>query len=211
MTEERVLLFDLGRVLIDFDHTLGVKKIVNFCTLDEQSIYNLFFDSDITDKYEKGLVSSLGFFEEVKKMLNAKITYEEFVPIWNKIFSPHLGMLELIESLKDNYSLYLVSNINKLHFEYLQEEFSSYFKFFTYIFLSYELGLRKPDPKIYRYIIDYLKISPQNIIYTDDRIELVDAAVELGIDAFKFVSTDSFKEELIKRNIKLEFVLDKNK
>ncbi|MBL7198498.1 MAG: HAD family phosphatase [Candidatus Omnitrophica bacterium] len=208
MTEEYTLLFDLGRVLIDFDHNIAVKRIKNFCALDEESIYNLFFDSDLTDRYERGAISSLDFFHKIKKMLNAKISYEEFIPIWNKIFTPHPGMLETIESLKDNYSLYLVSNINKLHFEYLQEQFNDYFKFFSYIFLSFELGLRKPDLRIYKFIIDYLKSPAQNIVYTDDRIELVEAARKLNIDAFLFESTNSFKEELIKRNIKFDLILN---
>lgn len=209
MTEERMILFDLGRVLIDFDHTIAVKKISKYCSLDETGIFNLFFDSDLTDKYEKGLISSLEFFQKVKSMLKARISYEEFVPIWNEIFTPHLGMSEIIESLKDNYSLYLVSNVNKLHFEYVQRQFGDHFKFFSYLFLSYELGLRKPDPKIYKLIIDYLKVRPQNIIYTDDRVELIDAALKLGLDAFLFKSTDSFKKELSKRNIKFDLVLDK--
>ncbi|MFC1709589.1 HAD family hydrolase [Candidatus Omnitrophota bacterium] len=211
MTDERVILFDLGRVLIDFDHTIAVKKIMQFCDLDEKGIYDLFFDSDVTDKFEKGQISSEEFFDEVRRLLNAKISYEEFVPIWNEIFTVHQGMPEILESLKDNYSLYLVSNINKLHFEYLGQQFSYCFKFFSYLFLSYELGLRKPDPKIYKFIIDYLATKPQNIVYTDDRIELIDAALKSGIDAFLFQSTDLFKEELSKRNIKFDLILNKNK
>lgn len=209
MIEKRILLFDLGRVLIDFDHTIAVKKIKNFCSLDESSIYNLFFDSDITDRFEKGIISPLDFFREVKKMLNANISYEEFIPIWNEIFTPHVGMLEVINSLKDNYKLYLVSNINELHFKYLKERFGDYFRYFSYIFLSYELGLRKPDLRIYKLIINYLKSSPQDIIYTDDRIELVEAAKKLDIDAFLFKSVDSLKEKLFERNIKLDLILDK--
>jgi len=209
MTDERVILFDLGRVLIDFDHTIAVKKMMHFCTLDEKGIYNLFFDSGITDKYERGLISSQDFFKEAKRMLNAEISYQEFVPIWNEIFTPHPGMREIVESLKDNYGLYMASNINKLHFEYLHERFNDCFKFFNYLFLSYELGLRKPDLKFYRYVLDYLKQKPQDVIYTDDRIELVFAAKELGIDAFQFISTDLFKEELAKRNIKFDLILNK--
>ncbi|MDD5005012.1 MAG: HAD family phosphatase [Candidatus Omnitrophica bacterium] len=209
MTQECVILFDLGRVLIDFDHNIAVKRMKHFCSLDENNIYDLFFDSDLTDRFEKGLISSLEFFQELKARLNAKISYEEFVPIWNEIFTPHPGMREIVESLKDNYSLYMVSNINELHFKYLQQQFKDYFVYFSYIFLSYELKLRKPDLKIYELIIDYLKIPAEKIIYTDDRPELVNAAKKLDIDAFVFESTAVFKEELIRRNIKFDLVLNK--
>ncbi|MDD5617797.1 MAG: HAD family phosphatase [Candidatus Omnitrophica bacterium] len=211
MTSERVILFDLGKVLIDFDHNIAVRKIKPFCALDEKSIYNLFFDSNITDKFEKGIISPLEFFQEVKKTLNANITYDEFVPIWNEIFSGHPGMLEILESLKDNYPLYMVSNINQLHFKYLEDKFSEYFKYFSYIFLSYELKMRKPDARIYEAIIDYIKLPAKDIIYTDDRPELVAAAKKLNIDAFVFKSTDSFKEELARRDIRPDLVLAKRK
>ncbi|MDD5292624.1 MAG: HAD family phosphatase [Candidatus Omnitrophica bacterium] len=211
MTSERAILFDLGKVLIDFDHNIAVGKIKRFCGMDEKSIYNLFFDSGITDKFERGVISPFDFFQEVKKMLNADMEYKEFVPIWNEIFTPHPGMIEVIESLKDNYPLYLVSNINEMHFKYLEEKFSGYFKYFSYMFLSYELGLRKPDARIYEYIIDYIKLSPKNITYTDDRPELIEAARKSGIDAFVFESTDAFIEELSRRNIKLDLALDGRK
>jgi len=209
MTSERVILFDLGKVLIDFDHSIAVRKIKPFCGLDEKSIYNLFFDSDITDKFERGVIAPFDFFQEVKKMLNADMEYKQFVPIWNEIFTPHPGMIEVVESLKDNYPLYMVSNINEMHFKYLEDKFSDCFKYFSYIFLSYELGLRKPDKRIYEQIIDYIKLPAKNIVYADDRPELIDAARKLAIDAFVFQSTDSFAEELNKRNIKLDLALDR--
>ena len=211
MIDERVILFDLGRVLIDFDHNIAVHKIKRFCSLNEKAIYNLFFDSGSTDKFEKGTISPLEFFQEVKTMLKANIVYEEFLPIWNEIFTPHPGSLEVIESLKDNYRLYMVSNINELHFKYLEEKFGNYFKYFSYIFLSYEMGLRKPDPKIYKSIIEYIKLPAQNIIYTDDRPELIEAAKKLHIDAFVFKNVDSLREELLNRNIKLDLVLSRRK
>jgi putative hydrolase of the HAD superfamily len=209
MKDQKVILFDLGKVLIDFDHRIAVQRIKQFCSLDEKSIYSLFFDSNVTDKFEKGLISPLDFFEQVKNMLGARIHYEEFVPIWNEIFTHHPGMLEILGLLKDNYNLYLVSNINKLHFEYLKKQFNEYFEFFNHLFLSYEMGLRKPDLMIYKFIINYLKTSPDNIIYTDDRIELITAAKGLGMDAFLFISTVSFKEELYKRGIEFDAVLRK--
>lgn len=201
---EKAILFDLGKVLIDFDHSIAVKRIRPFCRLDEKSIYNLFFDSNLTDRFERGVILPFDFFKEVKNLLGANLSFEEFLPIWNEIFTPNPKMLEIVESLKDNYNLYLVSNINELHFKYLKERFPEYFLYFKYIFLSYELGLRKPDSGIYKFIIDYLKLPAQNIIYTDDRLDLVEAAKKLGIDAFQFKSIDSLKEELIKRNIKFD-------
>ena len=89
MNGERVILFDLGKVLIDFNHRIAVRRIKEYCALSEEEIYNLFFDSDVTDRYERGLISSEYFFQEVKAMLQATISRDDFVPIWNEIFTPH--------------------------------------------------------------------------------------------------------------------------
>lgn len=207
MKDERAVLFDLGKVLIDFDHRIAVRRIQAYCTLKEEEIYNLFFDSDVTDRYERGSVSSEDFFREVKAMLGARISYDEFMPIWNEIFTPHPGMREVLSSLYGAYRLYLVSNLNESHGRYLQQQFPQYFKYFEHLFFSYELHMRKPDAAIYAAIIDFIQLPPQQIIYTDDRAELVAAAGKCGIDAFVFASTDSCKEQLRKRGIQLNAAL----
>ena len=69
--------------------------------------------------------------------------------------------------------------------------------------MSFELGLRKPDRKIYDLIIKHIGLPAGNIIYTDDRKELVDPARQLGIDALVFKSPHSFKSDLKKRNVLL--------
>ena len=203
MNEERAILFDLGKVLIDFDHRIAVRRIRKYCALSEEEIYNLFFDSDVTDRYERGLISSEYFFQEVRAMLQATISYDDFIPIWNEIFTPHPGMLEVLRSLHGACRLYMVSNLNEAHGLYLQKQFPEYFKNFEHLFLSYELKLRKPDDAIYAAIIRFIGLPPQHIIYTDDRQELVAAARRHGIDAFVFESRDSCKRELIQRHIKL--------
>lgn len=208
MNNQRILLFDLGKVIIDFDHMIAVRKIQSLCHVDERTIFNLFFDSQLTDRFERGSISSHDFFLEVKRLLNAEISYEEFVPIWNEIFQPHPGSLELLQVLKDMYPLYMVSNINELHFSYLQAAFPEYFRYFCYIFLSYEVGFRKPGRKIYEHTIDYIKVPPGQIIYTDDRPELVQAARALGIDGFVFESIESFLKELRMRGIILTETAD---
>ena len=208
MNSNKIILFDLGKVIFDFDHMIAAAKMSVHCSLTKEEIYNLFFDSDLTDKYERGQISSQDFFVGVKTMLKANIAFKEFVPIWNEIFWPMEGMYEILDTLKGQFRIYLVSNVNELHFDHLHNKFPEYFQFFDYLFLSYKLGLRKPDLSIYQLIIKDLNMSPSQIIYTDDRIELVEPAKEIGLDAFVFKSKEQFIGELRKRNINLNLVFD---
>ncbi|MDP2044459.1 MAG: HAD hydrolase-like protein, partial [Candidatus Omnitrophota bacterium] len=83
------------------------------------------------------------------------------------------------------YKTAMLSNINLLHYEYLKKSFPV-FGVFDKIFLSFELGLVKPDKKIYENVIAAMQVSPQEIFYTDDRPELVRSANSLGIKGYCF-------------------------
>ena len=207
MDNEKVLLFDLGKVIFDFDHMIAAKRITPYCAVKKEDIFELFFDSGLTSQYEKGEISSGDFFVRVKNALSADITFEQFISIWTEIFRPVAGMLEVLDALKLNYRLYMLSNINQLHFQYLQNNFPEYFIPFEYLFLSYELGLRKPDPRIYQRAADYIQKTPSSIIYTDDRADLIESARNLGFDAFVFESKDQFIKQLDYRGIALNSII----
>src|SRR4030042_11370 len=113
------IIFDLGNVLIDFDHTIAAKKISAFTDKNPQEIFDLFFDSPLTGLFEEGKISPQEFFSEVKKTLNFKLDYAAFLPIWNEIFfltEKNHAVYALAKTLRDRYKTALLSNINVLHF-----------------------------------------------------------------------------------------------
>jgi len=203
MKNNKVILFDLGRVLFDFDHMIAARRMQKFCTFSDQELYNLFFDSALTDLYERGRISSHEFYQRVKDQIRADISYELFASLWSEIFTPKQDMFELLQLLRNDFELYLVSNVNELHFSHLKKHFPQYFKFFRHMFLSYELGMRKPDREIYEHIIKHIQKPPSSIVYVDDRVELIEPAQALGIDAFVFTDSNALREELKKRDVVL--------
>src|SRR3989338_6206829 len=148
----KAVIFDLGNVLIDFDHMIAAKRISKFTDKTPQEIFNLFFDSVLTALFEEGKITPLNFFSEVKKILNSKLDYAQFLPIWNEIFflsEKNQAVYNLAKILKDHYKIALLSNINILHFDYLKKNFSI-FDAFHNVVTSFESGIRKPDPLIYK-------------------------------------------------------------
>jgi len=195
----KAIIFDLGNVLIDFDHAIAAKRIAPFTDKTISGIFDLFFNSEITGLFEAGKIAPPEFFSRVKEMLNLRIGYGEFLPIWNEIFflSPknHL-VYNLARKLKESYRLAVLSNINILHFEYLKKNFPV-FDAFHNIITSFELGLIKPDPRVYIKTLEVLQAQPINVFYTDDRPELVESAKSLGIRSFVFKNTGQLKQDLI--------------
>ncbi len=195
----KVLLFDLGNVLVDFDYRLSVKRIAHFCPRKPEDIINFFLSSEITSSFEAGKISPEEFFNKVKEALELKLSYAAFVPIWNEVFflsAKNRSVFSLANNLRERYQTAMISNINILHYEYLKKHFPV-FSIFSPIFLSYELGLVKPDPLIYQKVLEVLNARPQEVFYTDDRPELVESARRLGIQAFVFSGAQQLQLDLL--------------
>ncbi len=202
----KTILFDLGRVLISFDHSIASKRIAEFCDCDEADIYNLFFDSDLTAEFEEGKVSAQEFFLKIKKRLGIRLDYNGFLPIWNEIFfvsDDNSRVHSLAISLKSKYSLAMLTNINCLHFDYIKERYNI-LGGFDRVFTSFELKLKKPDPLIYKKVTDLLGNKPHEIFYTDDRPELIDVAKSLGMRAFIFKDFLQLKRDLLQAGVELQ-------
>jgi len=198
-SEIKAIIFDLGNVLVDFNHAIAAQRISRFTEKSPQEIFNLFFDSPLTGLFEEGKISPEEFFLRIKKMLNLKLKFNEFVPIWNEIFfltEKNHQVYNLAKTLKNRYKLALLSNINILHFEYLVKNFPV-FDVFHNIITSFESGFQKPHPLIYKKTLQALKVACAcDVFYTDDRQELVDKARELGLRCAVFKDPVQLKHDL---------------
>jgi putative hydrolase of the HAD superfamily len=195
------VICDLGNVLINFDHRIAVRKILAFTPKNEEDIYNLFFDSGLTELYEEGKISSDEFFHRVKEALELKIDYQAFLPVWNDIFFEvplNLKMHEFLRTVKPKYKLCMISNLNESHFEFLKKKMGI-FNIFDRLILSYEVGFRKPHPEIYKVALDFAKTVPSRMFYVDDRKDLVEAAGRLGIKGITFSDEEAL--ELVKKEL----------
>jgi len=201
----KVILFDLGNVLVDLNLKPAVARISGFCSKSQDEIIKLFLDSGITNSFEKGEFSADEFYKQAKDILDLKLGYASFVSIWNEVFFFSLknrSLYHIANRLKENYRIAILSNTNILHYRYIKDNFPV-FNIFEKVFLSFEIGAVKPDQTIYRKAIEALGVLPENIFYTDDRPELVKSASKLGIKSFTFTSVEQLISDLSSLNIVL--------
>lgn len=201
----KVIVFDLGNVLVDFDHLTAAKRIASFCDKSPKEIYDLFFESEATALFEAGRITPDEFFKKVKEMLGLSISYETFESIWNDIFflnAKNRAVYSLANKLRHNYKVVVLSNINTLHYEHLKKKFPV-FNVFHNVFTSFELGTTKPDHAIYKKLLEELKVSAEEAFYTDDRPELVESAKKLGIRGFVFKGVEQLKRDLLKEGVEI--------
>jgi len=200
MGKIKTIIFDLGNVLIKFDHTIAARRLSKKSPYNTEEIRDFIFDSNIVARYETGRIKTRDFFLKLKSLLKLDISYPELRKIWNEIFYANPPVEKLIKKLKGKYRLILLSNINYSHFIYLKKRFPI-LKEFDHIILSYRVGFRKPHPLIYRKAIELSGCLPQEILYIDDREDLVKSAQELGINAFSFKGISDLKKNLEKFGI----------
>lgn len=202
----KAIVFDLGNVLVDFDYRIACRRISGFTDKDEDAMFDLFLDSELTRLFEEGKILPRQFFLKVKNMLGLKLGFAEFVSIWNEVFfltQKNIAVYKLACSLKRRYKLALLTNTNVLHLGYLKKTFFV-FDAFHNIIASCELGTSKPQSLIYTKALDILGVSAKEVFYTDDRPQLVQGAKVLGINAFVFAGVNRLKSDLSCAGVKID-------
>ncbi|MFA6281170.1 MAG: hydrogenase maturation protease [Candidatus Omnitrophota bacterium] len=197
----RCFAFDLGRVLFDFDYEIALNKLKNKINCSSKEVIDELLSNNFADDFEKGLISSKDFYAKFKAKFNAELSYEEFVEIWCDIFSPKVEMIALAKSLSLIYPIYLISNINELHFEYLFKKYPDAFTFFDKLILSYEVKSLKPERVIYEELKKQSNHRYEDIIYIDDRHDLIHEAKQFNLSAIHFSTFDNLITELNSLNI----------
>ena len=130
-----------------------------------------------------------------KNALKMPVDFETFKHYWNDIFWENKGMDALLGKLKQKYPLYLISNTNKMHFDYLLENFKV-LRHFKQTFPSHEVGHRKPDPQIYKKVLRKIRLKPEETVFVDDVLKFVDGALAVGMNAIQFKNPRQLVREL---------------
>ena len=173
MRPEKIVVFDLGKVLVDFDYSIAARKIAARSTMPLDDINRFIGDSDLTVKYELGVVTRREFFEQTRQAIGFHGTFEEFGEFFADIFTPIPPMIELHADLRRRgVPTYIFSNTNDLAIEHIRRNFPFFKKFNGYIF-SCEIGAMKPDAKIYEALEKLAGRRGADILYLDDRPENV--------------------------------------
>lgn len=190
------ILFDLGKVLVDFDFATGVDALHSCCSVTREQFEDVLWDKQWIRRYERGEISTQEFHTHLCQSASLRMEFPEFCQTWTSVFLPDLIVSEkLLAALKQRYPLILVSNTNEAHVEFIREKYRV-FEYFDHLILSNEVGALKPDPKIFEHAIKIAGRPSQTLFFTDDREENILAARRLGIHAHQFVSESKLIEAL---------------
>ena len=184
------LLFDLGKVLVDFNFEPAMRDFAARSSLPRETFEQVILDRSWIWQYETGAISTAEYHRYLREKGGLEMSLDEFHQTWTAVFLPDLIVPEtLLASLKARYPLILVSNINESHATYIAKSYRV-FDYFDHKILSHEVGSMKPERKIYDLAIAASGKSPESLFFTDDRQENIESALNLGIQAHHFRSVD---------------------
>ena len=186
------IVFDLGGVLVDLDFKSAINGLqkAGFANVKEQ--LQAFDREGIFQKFELGEMTAEEFRSAIRENSTVTLTDEEVDALWNlMLLEIPREKLELILDLRGKYMVYLLSNTNSIHWDYVCKNAFNYRGFrvndyFEETFLSYEMHLAKPDKAIYEKVLQDANLLAEETLFIDDSEANCKAAEEVGIHAHHY-------------------------
>jgi len=196
-----VLYFDLGKVIIDFDHLRAAEELLKVTPLSLNEAMAVLSDGELVSEYETGQLSSEEHYRKVCRRLQMDISIEKFRELWGSMFLPEPLLSEsFLQDLKKRYRLMLLSNTNEIHFDFVIQHYPI-LGMIEERLLSYQAGCMKPEARIFELAIEKAGVAAENIFFTDDRPENIEAAQRAGIQALVFQSETQLKREMLSQGM----------
>ncbi len=201
----KTLWFDLGNVVLFFDFGPAYRKLRRHTGLRAETIRRYFHARPrLEASLDEGRVNARSLYRRLRKDLGLlDLSFGRFKEVWNDIFWENRAVIRLLGRLKRRgYRLILISNTNRLHYDHIRRRYPV-LKLFHRQVLSFRVGARKPERRIYRLALKHSRARPDEIFYTDDREELTTVAFSNhGVHTHTFRSAPSLIRALRKLGVK---------
>lgn len=192
------IIFDLGNVIIDIDFDVMTGAFRGIAARDFSELITYTQQDDLFSRYERGDISSADFRAALRPYLRADVADSEIDHAWNAILCHYpAAKFDRLRKLRSKYKVYALSNINEIHLADIDRYIGLHLgsadmrSYFDYAYYSHELRMRKPESRIYRYVIDHAGIDPQRSLFIDDKLENTAAASDLGFRVHHLTDRDS--------------------
>jgi len=186
MKKCKTIIFDLGAVILNINYQNTIDEFTKLGVNNAATFYSKKVQTNLFNQIETGMISSNEFLKALQKETkNANINQVE--KAWNAmLLDLPEERIQLIEKLKNNHSIYLLSNTNAIHIDAIKKQLGkrkwlAFCKLFDKMYLSHELGLRKPDVKIFEYILNEQKLKAEEVFFIDDSPQHIASAKKIGI------------------------------
>lgn len=175
-----VVVFDLGKVLVDFDYSIAGRRIAARSRKSAAEVQDFIDHSPLLFRYETGTINRQQFYAEVRQATGYSGHIAEFAQYFADIFTPIPEMVALHQRLREQrVPTFIFSNTNDLAIDHIRANFPFFSTFNDYV-LSYEHGAMKPNARLYEVVERITGQTGSAILYLDDRPENAEAGIARG-------------------------------
>ena len=184
------LIFDFGAVLINLNLPQCIQNFKQLGIQDVEQYLSNYGQSDFFLEFEKGQINTQEFRAHIRQLAPQTLTDTQIDWAWcSFLVNIPNEKLELLLELKKKYRILMLSNTNPLHIEVsAANEFArvgkTRFDFFDKCYLSYEMGMAKPDAEIFHAVLADGKLNPSECLFLDDGPKNIEQAKQLGIQTY---------------------------
>ena len=180
--EIKAVLLDLGNVVLGVDF----RRVFKYWSEVSCTPLNIFHTHWSIDKpyesHEKGQIDFETYSHHLSTTFDITLTLDQWITGWNQLWTqPVTSTVNLLPRIAENYQLYALTNTNRIHADFFKREYCSELSNFNHLFISNEIGLRKPEPECFEFVCKYIDLQPSQVLFLDDTKMHVLAAQTLGI------------------------------
>lgn len=196
------IIFDLGGVIYAIDYHSTILAFEALGINDFESVYAKAGQSNLFDDIETGAISKDKFVSDLKKMMDGIATEEQIIDAWNAMLIDFMeDAIDCLKRLKGSHRIFLLSNTNEIHIQEIEKRagkkhFEDFCQLFEKVYLSHEIGMRKPHPEVFQYIINEQSLSEEETLFIDDSPQHVKGAIETGLRAHHLKENEKIAELL---------------
>jgi HAD superfamily hydrolase (TIGR01509 family) len=176
----RAAVFDLGKVLVDFDYGIAARELAASSSAPAAKIQALIDQSPLLLRYERAGMTTQEFYEEVRQRIGYQGDFETFAAAFADIFTEIPEMTQLHAELRGRgLPTFVLSNTNEIAISHVRRNFAFFSSFTDFVF-SFEHGVLKPEPAIYEIVERLSDCRESEILFLDDKPENVEAGRQRG-------------------------------
>lgn len=185
-------IFDLGNVVvnIDFGRVLGVWS--NLSGVPLASLTKKFVMGEAFELHERGEITDEAFAARICGELGIALSFEQFTTGWQAIFAGvRTEVIDIIRGLREEgHRVVILSNTNRLHCDYWPSQYPEVQQSVDKLYLSQDIGMRKPDPAIYHYVLAQEGVAARDAIFFDDNADNIAGAQTVGLQTVHVTGPD---------------------
>jgi HAD superfamily hydrolase (TIGR01509 family) len=189
----RHVVFDIGRVLVQLqpERLLGLLAAAGGRQQDLEAVTARI---DLL-AHETGRLDGDALLRQIAALVPQPLEAASLRAAWVAMLEPDIAMLQLASRLRERYDVYLLTNVGDLHWQYLSQRLELE-RYAHGVIRSYEVGVMKPDPRIYQLTEQRFRLQPAATVFLDDRPENVAAAVSRGWHGIVHCAHDDSRAQL---------------